>query len=89
MAIGAATGDVLWLVMREVLQLLAIGIVIGLPAACLLARYVRAQLYGIEPIDGLSMALATVAISLVAVSSGYLPARRATRVDPIRALRYE
>jgi predicted permease len=89
MAIGAATGDVLWLVMREVLQLLAIGIIVGLPAACLLARYVRAQLYGIEPIDTLSMTLATIGISLVALSAGYLPARRATRVDPIRALRYE
>lgn len=89
MAIGAASGDVLWLVMREVVQLLVIGIVIGIPAACLLSQYVRAQLYGIEPVDGFSMMLATVGISLVALSAGYLPARRATRVDPIRALRYE
>lgn len=89
MAIGAATRDVLWLVMREVVELLGLGIAIGIPAACLLARYVRAQLYGIEPIDGLSMTFATFAIALVALGAGYLPARRATRVDPIQALRYE
>jgi predicted permease len=89
MAIGAMTTDVLWLVMREVLVLLAIGIAVALPAAWLLTRFVRTQLYGIQPTDPASIVLATLAIAVVATLAGYLPARRATRVNPIGALRYE
>jgi len=89
MAVGAAGGDVLWLVMREVLILLAVGVGVALPVAWALTRYVRAQLYGIQPTDPASIALATFGIAAVAALAGYLPARRATRVDPIRALRYE
>ncbi len=89
MAIGAATRDVVWLVLREVLVMLGIGIVVAIPAALLVTRFVRTQLYGIQPSDPLSMALATLGIAAVAVLAGYLPARRATRVDPMNALRYE
>jgi predicted permease len=89
MAIGAAKMDVLWLVMGEVLLLLGIGMAIALPAAWMLTRSIRSQLYGIEPLDPLSIVSASVAIACVAMLAGYVPARRATRIDPMRALRYE
>lgn len=89
MALGAASADVIWLVMKEVLQLVVIGIAIGLPAAWALTRFAKSQLYGIQPNDALTIVLATAGIALVAILSGYIPARRATRVDPMRALRWE
>ena len=89
MALGAGTGSVVWLVMREVLVLVAAGIGIGLPAAIGLTRLVQAQLYGIAPTDRLSIAAATLLLAVVALLAGYLPARRASRYDPVRVLRYE
>jgi ABC-type antimicrobial peptide transport system permease subunit len=75
--------------MREELILLAIGLLIGIPAALALSRLVRAQLYGVQPADAATMALAVVGIACVATLAGYLPGRRATRVDPMTALRWE
>jgi len=89
MALGARGADVLWLVMKEVLQLVAIGVALGLPAAWALTRFAKSQLYGIQPNDALTIALATGGIALVAILSGYFPARGATLVDPMRALRWE
>ncbi len=89
MALGAATGNVVWLVMREVVVLVGIGIVLGLGASWGLTRYVQKQLYGIQPNDLMTIILATIGIACVALAAGYVPARRATRVDPIRALRWE
>jgi len=89
MALGAARRDVVWLVMKEVLALAAIGIAIGLPAALALTKLAKSQLFGIQPYDAVNIALATAAIALIAALSGYVPARRATLVDPVRALRWE
>ncbi len=89
MALGAESGHVVWLVMKEVLVLVAIGVAIGLPAAWGLTRFAKSQLYGIQPNDALTIVLATAGIALVALLSGYIPARRATMVDPMRALRWE
>jgi len=89
MALGAATGRVLWLVMREVLLLVAIGVLVGVPAAIALTRVVKSQLYGIDAHDPGTLLLATLGLVAVACAAGYIPALRASRVDPMRALRYE
>jgi len=89
MALGAGGGSVIWMVMREVLLLAAIGVTIGLPAAWAVTRLVQTQLFGIDPADVPTMALAACGIASVALLSGYLPARRAIGIDPMRALRWE
>jgi predicted permease len=89
LALGAQPTGVIWMVMREVVALLAIGLAVGIPAAWALGRYVSGVLYGIEPNDpwiaGSTMAMLTV----VSVLAGLIPAHRASRIDPILALRYE
>ncbi len=89
MALGAASGDVLWLVMKDVFVLAGIGIAVGLGAAWGLTRMVKSQLYGIEPNDMLTIVAATLGIACVALLAGYVPARKATRVEPMIALRWE
>jgi predicted permease len=89
MALGAPSSTVIWMVMREVFLLLAIGLAIGIPAAYLLSRYVSSQLFGVRAGDPVTGVLAAVVLALVALSAGFLPARRASTIDPIKALRYE
>ena len=89
LALGSPRGVVLWLVMSEVLLLLVIGLAIGIPAAMASGQLVSSQLYGIQPRDpwiaGSTMALLT----LVSIAAGLIPAHRASRIDPILALRHE
>ena len=89
MALGAFGGDVVWLVLREALLLVGIGLVVGLPPALALARYARSQLFGVHFADPFTLGLAVLSLALAAALAGFIPARRASRVDPIRALRYE
>lgn len=89
MALGAMTGNVVWLVMREVLFLAGLGVAIGLPAAFAVTRLVGSQLYGIESYDPVTIVGATLGLLAIAAVSGYIPTRRATHIDPIKALHYD
>jgi len=89
MALGAAPGDVRWQVLRETLVLVLIGIVIGVPAALAGTRLVRSLLFGVGFADPIVIILAAALLALVAALAGFLPARRASQVDPMVALRYE
>jgi predicted permease len=89
MALGAPRNQVVWLVLREVLLLLGIGLAVGLPSSYLLSRYVSSQLFNVKPSDPVTAIAAVVILSLVALAAGVLPARKASGIDPIQALRYE
>ena len=89
MALGAQPAGVIWLVMREVLLLLGIGLAVGLPTALALGQFVAKQLYGLKATDPWIAAGTLVILSVVATLAGLIPARKASRIDPILALRYE
>ena len=89
MALGAERRRVLWLVLREAAALAGIGIAAGLLAAVLLVRYVQAQLYGLSATDPRTLFAAAIVLAVIALVAGYVPARRATAIDPMRALRTE
>jgi ABC-type antimicrobial peptide transport system permease subunit len=88
-ALGAPRSGVLWMVLRESLVLLGIGIALGVPAMLAAGQAVRAGLFGLGPWDATTLAAAVLIIAAVTVVAAYFPARRATKVDPIVALRYE
>jgi predicted permease len=88
-ALGAQPGNVVRMVMKEVVAIIGIGFAIGLPAAWLSSKLVASLLYGIQPDDPVSIGAAMAVLAGIALLAGYLPAARASRVTPLRALRYE
>jgi predicted permease len=89
MALGARSADVVRMVMKEITLLVAIGMAIGLGAALATTRLIATLLFGLEPNDPATIAAAALLMTVVAAIAGYLPARRASRVDPMTALRCE
>jgi ABC-type antimicrobial peptide transport system permease subunit len=89
MALGATTGDVLWLVLREGLVLVAVGLVIGLGLALATGRLVASMLYDVRAFDPLAFVAAPLLLALSALLACYFPARRATKVTAVVALRAE
>jgi ABC-type antimicrobial peptide transport system permease subunit len=89
MALGASRGGVQWMVLRESLVLLGLGVAIGVPLALAGTRFIGAMLYGVTPGDPSTMAASLAVLALVSFAAAYIPARRASRVDPMVALRCE
>ena len=89
MSLGARPGDILKLVLREVLILIGIGVALGLPSMWAVKSIVAAQLFGISALDPLAISGAILVLASVAVTAGYLPARWASRVEPVYALHYD
>ncbi len=89
MALGAQRSAVVWMVLRRVLLLAAVGLAISVPAALIAARLVQSFLFGTRPNDPGTLALAGVVLLSAAILAGYAPARRASRIDPLAALRHE
>jgi predicted permease len=89
MALGAPRSGVVWMVLKESLLLVAIGLAIGVPSAFLLSRYVSSQLYSVKPTDVWTAAAALTILAAVAAGAGFLPAQRASTIDPLTALRHE
>lgn len=89
MALGAQRSSVIGMELKSAVRLVVIGIVLGLPAASLASRWVRSMLFGLTPTDPATIAGASVSLTAAALVAAYLPARRASRVDPMTSLRHE
>jgi len=89
MTLGARQGEMVWMILREALLLVAAGVLIGAAVASAATRSIASMLFGLHPGDLTTMTLAAAAMLAVALAAGYLPARRAASVDPMRALRCE
>ncbi|MCM3874113.1 MAG: ABC transporter permease [Pyrinomonadaceae bacterium] len=89
MALGAQSRNVLLLILREAMLLVALGLIVGLPAVFATTRFASTLLFGLSPTDPLSVSVAAILLLVVAMVAGYIPARRATKVNPLVALRYD
>jgi putative ABC transport system permease protein len=89
MALGASSGAILWAVLRKTLMLTLAGLAVGVPCALAASRLLGHMLFGVSANDPATLVAVAFALAAVATLAGYLPARRAMRVDPLVALRYE
>jgi ABC-type antimicrobial peptide transport system permease subunit len=89
MALGAEPHDVIAMILKEIGLLICLGLALGIPIALGLSRVVAGMLYGLTPTDPFTILAAALALVTVALFGGYVPARRAARVDPMVALRWE
>jgi putative ABC transport system permease protein len=89
MALGAQVRDVLGMILKQGMGVIGIGLVLGLGAAFLLLRLMKSLLFGVTETDPLTFVVTTTLLTFVALIACYVPARRATKVDPLEALRYE
>ena len=89
MALGAPCARILWMVLEECLLLLAMGVLLGVPASLAASRIVRAGLFGVTVTDPINLLIAVLLVGAVVLGAASLPVRRATRIDPMDALRYE
>jgi ABC-type antimicrobial peptide transport system permease subunit len=88
-ALGATRGDVAWLVLRDALVMVSVGLAAGIPVALWARKFAASLIEGLPTSSALTISLAAVGMIVVALVATYIPARRATRVDPMVALRYE
>jgi ABC-type antimicrobial peptide transport system permease subunit len=89
MALGAQRGTVVWMVLRDVLILAVMGLAIGLPAALGASKLLESLLFGVKPGDPRAIAASVAILLSAALVAGYLPARKASRIDPMTAVRHE
>ena len=88
-AVGASQPSVVWMMVRETLLLVSLGAALGTLASLAANRYIAGQLFGVTPRDPVAIIVALSVLGIVTMLAGYLPARQASRIDPVRALRAE